>query len=159
MAIRDFDETLHLQGVRAQLIELQDFERAIDPRMPTGAGIVDEYVPDMMERCKQCDGRILVAEIDGEVVGFATILSKVTSKDLDDGGLEYGLISDIVVAKTFRNRGVGRKLLEAAEAFARERNVKWLRIGVLAANQTADRLYESMGFERRYVEREKILNR
>lgn len=159
LVIRDFDETLHLQGVRARFIDLQDFEREIDPRMPTGAEIVDEYVLHMMKRCRQCYGKIIVAEIDDEIVGFASILSKVTSEDLDDGGLEYGLVSDLVVAKNFRNRGIGRKLLEASESFARERNVKWLRIGVLAANQSADRLYDSMGFEKRYVEREKVLDR
>lgn len=157
LVIRDFDEALHLQGVRARIIDLQDFERAIDPRMPTGAEIVDEYVTHMLKRCRQCDGKIFVAEVGDEIVGFASILSKVTSEDLDDGGLEYGLVSDLVVARGFRNRGIGRKLLEASESFARERNVKWLRIGVLAANESADRLYDSMGFQKRYVEREKVI--
>ena len=155
--IRDFDESRDMCGVRALLIELQDFERTLDPRMPAGASIADEYVPYMIARCRECRGTILVAESGGQVAGFAAVLSKVRSEDLDDGDLEYGLVSEIVVARHFRGRGIGRSLLEAAEAYARENHARWLRIGVLAANQAADRLYGSMGYEVRYIEREKVL--
>jgi GNAT superfamily N-acetyltransferase len=48
-------------------------------------------------------------------------------------------------------------LLESAESFARTSGVNWLRIGVLADNTVADRLYASMGFEAQYIEREKDL--
>ncbi|MGD9854229.1 MAG: GNAT family N-acetyltransferase [Planctomycetaceae bacterium] len=37
--------------------------------------------------------------------------------------------------------GVGRRLLDAAEAFAASRGAKQLRIGVLAANAAAHNLY------------------
>ena len=155
--IRDFDEKAHLAGVRACLIELQDFERSLDPRIPSGAEIVDDFIPHMLNRCAACDGRVLVAELNEEVVGFATILAKVQSEEIGEGDIEYGLVSDIVVASKHRQRGIGRKLLEAAESYAMSNGVKWLRIGVLAENHSADSLYESMGFKRLYIEREKEL--
>ncbi len=155
--IRSFDKTAHLAGVRACFIELQDAERHIEPRMPSGAEIVNIYVPHMLDRCRHCRGEVLVAEIGEEVAGFATVLAQVRSDEIHDGDIEYGLISDLVVASGFRNRGIGRSLLEAAESFARANEVKWLRIGVLAANQAADGLYDSMGFRKLYVEREKEL--
>ena len=61
------------------------------------------------------------------------------------------------VARKFRNQGLGKKLLAAAESYAREKKVKWLRIGVFADNQVANRLYESMGFRSLFLEREKEL--
>jgi len=125
--------------------------------MPSGADIVDEYLPQMLERCANCDGRILVAEVNEEVAGFATILARVHSDEIVDGNIEYGLVSDIVVASGYRRQGIGRKLLEAAELYARANNVRWLRIGVLAENNSADDLYGSMGFKKIYVEREKDL--
>ena len=155
--ICSFAEHTHLDGLRECFIELQDFERELDPRMPSGRDIVDEYIPQMLDRCIECDGKVLIAEIAGEFAGFATILTKVTSGELDDGDLEYGLVSDIVVLERFRAQGIGRKLLEEAELFARDNKVNWLRIGVLAGNQAADKLYSSMGFSRMYVEREKDL--
>ena len=156
--IRDFDEKAHLAGVRACLIELQDFERSLDPRMPSGAEIVDDFIPHMLDRCTKCDGRVLVAELNDEVAGFATILAKVKSEEIEDGEIEYGLVSDVVVASKYRKRGIGRKLLEAAESYAKSNGVRWLRIGVLAENHSADGLYDSMGFKRLYIEREKELS-
>jgi ribosomal protein S18 acetylase RimI-like enzyme len=157
LLIRDFDEEVHLMGVQACLIELQDFERSLDPRMPSGSEIVDDYIPRMLHRCKQCDGKVLVAEVDNEVAGFTTILTRVTSEEIEDGDIEYGLVSDLVVASKFRRQGFGRKLLEAAESYAKANEVKWLRIGVLAENHSANALYESLNFKKLYVECEKQL--
>jgi ribosomal protein S18 acetylase RimI-like enzyme len=159
LLIRDFNDIAHLTDVRACLIELQDFERSLDPRLPSGAEIVDDYIPHMLNRCAQCDGKVIVAEVDEKVAGFATILTKVKSEEIEDGGIEYGLVSDLIVASKFRRRGIGRRLLEAAESYAKANEVRWLRIGVLAENQSADGLYDSMDFKRLYIEREKELAR
>jgi ribosomal protein S18 acetylase RimI-like enzyme len=157
MVIRNFDEDAHLAGVRACMIELQDFERALDPRMPPGAEIVDTYVPQMLDRCQQCGGIVLVAEVDNEVAGYATVLVKVRNEEIEDGDVEYGLVSDLVVSSRFRRRGIGRQLLEAAESFARGSDMQWLRIGVLAQNRAAASLYDNLGFKSLYAEREKEL--
>ena len=138
--IRDFDEKVHLAGVRACLIELQDFERSLDPRLPSGTEIVDDLIPNIMDRCASCDGRVLVAELNEAVVGFVTILAKVRSDEIEEGDIEYGLVSDVVVARKYRKQGIGRKLLEAAESYAKSKGVRWLRIGVLAENHSADGL-------------------
>jgi len=66
MQILDFDGPAHVEGVRAGIVELQDFERALDPRMPSGAEIVDEYVPYILDRCMRCSGKVMVAEIEGQ---------------------------------------------------------------------------------------------
>ena len=155
--IRDFDEKVHLAGVRACLIELQDFERSLDPRLPSGTEIVDDLIPKMMARCVTCDGMVLVAELSEAVVGFVTILAKVKSEEIEEGDIEYGLVSDVIVVSKYRKQGIGRKLLEAAESYAKSNGVRWLRIGVLAENHSADDLYDSIGFKRFFIEREKKL--
>ena len=154
-----FDKTRHSSGLQKCLIELQDFERRIDPRMPPGAAIVEPYLAEMFKRCKECGGRILVAEVDGNVAGYATILPKVKSEQVEDGDMEYGLISDLVVLEAYRGFGLGRKLLAASEQYARTCNVKYLRIGVLAGNAAAENLYASVGFSPLYNELEKELSR
>lgn len=157
--IRVFDRNRHLSGVRQCLIELQDFERGLDRRMPAGNDIAGPYVERMLERCAQCGGRILVAEVDGEVVGYVTILPKVKSEEIQDGNLEYGLIPDLIVTEEFRGGGIGKQLLAAAEAYARKCRVKWLRIGVLAKNGPPQKLYASAGFAPQYIELEKALTK
>ncbi|HNP36355.1 MAG TPA: GNAT family N-acetyltransferase [Woeseiaceae bacterium] len=157
MRIREFNEEKDLGRLRACLIELQDFEHSLDARMPTGRQIVDQYLPQIFERCEDCDGIVLIAEIDGEVAGYTSVLNRVTSDEIEEGSLEYALISDLIVASRFRGRGVGRRLLQAAEAHARSAGVNWLRVGALANNHAARALYESAGFSYLYVELEKDL--
>lgn len=143
--------------LRECAIALQDYEHEMDPRLPTGVDIVTDYMPRMFFRCRHCDGKILIAEVDDEVAGYAMVLTRVTSDELEDGNFEYGLIADLMVLREHRGQGIGQKLLEAAEAHARDRGVRWLRIGVLAKNAAAEGLYAKMGYSKIYVEREKEL--
>ncbi len=146
-------------GLRGCIVELQDDLRQIDPRMPTGEEIVDEYFEHIYQKCIECDGDILVADTGSEIAGYALVLAKVVSDEIDDGRLEYGLIADLVVIRRFRGHGIGGELLEAAESHAKSHAVKWLRIGVLADNDLAWELYQSRGFRNFYVELEKDLGK
>ncbi|MGI9293603.1 MAG: GNAT family N-acetyltransferase [Pseudomonadales bacterium] len=127
----DFDQ------VRECLIELQDCERQIDPRMPSGEAIADAYFSEMLRDCKEHRGQILVAEVDGLIVGYVSVLAKTSSGEIDDGDIEYGLIYDLVVTDRWRGKGLGRRLIEAAEAFAKTNDARWLRLSVLAQNRPA----------------------
>jgi GNAT superfamily N-acetyltransferase len=155
--IRKFNSETDARQLSDCVIELQNFEREIDRRMPSGEEIVDDYIVAMMFRCRMCDGHVLVAEVDGEIAGYVTILNRVQSDDLDDGDIEFGLVADLVVRKAHRGTGLGRELMAAAEACARDNDVRWLRISVMAANGGARQMYESMGFSEIYVELEKDL--
>ena len=157
--ILKYDSRAHTQALRDCVVELQDYERELDPRMPSGADIVDEYIPEMMQRCKSSLGQVFVAEVDGNIAGYVMILTKVRSGELEDGDIEYGLVADLVVKRVFRGAGIGRALLEAAERYAIDNDVKWLRLAVLAANRSASELYSSMGFSELFVEMEKDLTR
>lgn len=157
LAITDYEEQRHSDVLREFVVGLQDYEHRLYSRLPPGADIVDAYVPHMLGLCRACEGKVLIAELDSEVVGYATILTKVQSDEIADGDMEYGQISDLMVRREFRGRGIGKELVAACETYAREHGVERLRIGVLAANETADRLYDSLGFDKLYVEREKKL--
>jgi len=146
-----------LGGLRVCFIELQDCERTVYTRLPPGEKVVDNCLRHMLERIESCDGRTIVADVDGEMAGFVTVLTRVISDEPDDGQLGYGLISDLVVRDAHRGKGIGRQLMDRAEAHARANGVEWLRIGVLAGNRTAEALYASLGFEPWYVEHEKNL--
>jgi GNAT superfamily N-acetyltransferase len=159
MKIRAFDSKADTQQLRDCVIELQNFEREVDPRMPSGEEIVDDYIVEMLRRCRMCDGQVLVADVDGEIAGYVTMLNRVQSDDLDDGNLEFGLIADLLVRRDYRGTGLGRQLMAAAESFAREHGVRWLRVSVMAQNATARKLYTSTGFAEIYVELEKDLGR
>ena len=133
-------------AIRRCVVALQEFERALDPRLRPGETIADEYCAQILGRCRESDGRIFVAEQDGTVVGFVAVFARETYKELDEPSGTYAFVSDLVVLSPYRGSGIGRKLLEQAEAFAREAGAPELRIGVLSANTAALRLYLSAEF-------------
>jgi ribosomal protein S18 acetylase RimI-like enzyme len=139
--------------------ELQDFERAIDPRLLPGREMAVEYTRSLFDRCSRQEGVVLVAELEGSVVGFAAVQGCVPPFDLDDSPEGFALVSDLAVTHSARGRGVGRGLLIAAEEHARMCGARELRIGVLVGNHAAQRLYESFGFEPYLEIRSKRLSR
>ena len=157
MIIRDYDQDTDFDGVRTCMVELQDFERRIDPRRPTGDEIADAYISDALSKCATCHGRLFVADEEGVIAGSVTVLARMRSGDLDDGDFEYAYVADLVVREGYRGRGIGRQLMAQAERYARDEGAKWLRVGVLAENEGARQLYKTSGFSELYIQFEKKL--
>jgi ribosomal protein S18 acetylase RimI-like enzyme len=157
MEIREFDPLRDRQAVRSCFAELQDFERSLDPRVPPGEHVADTYLDLMFQRCRDFAGVVLVAEMDQSVVGFVTIWTRYRSHEPDDDPAEHGYVSDLIVAATHRGRGIGRPLLRAAEARAREAGARTIRLSVKARNAGARYLYAAEGFEEAEIYLEKSL--
>src|SRR5215510_6194875 len=146
MIIRQYQHS-DAAALRQCVIVLQEAERAIDPLLLPGAVIADRYCERIYERCREAAGKIFVAEEDSEVVGFVTVLARESFTELDDPPGHYALITDLVVLEPYRGRGIGRQLLVNAEAYAMHAGAIELRIGVLANNGPARRLYIHAGFQ------------
>jgi ribosomal protein S18 acetylase RimI-like enzyme len=144
--IRDYRDE-DAAAIRACIVELQDYERRIDPRLRPGTSMAVEYFTQTLDRCRIYDGRIFIAECGDHIVGFATVLARMPFEELDDPPGEYALVTDLIVLEPFRRRGCGRALLQAVERFAVEEGARELRIGVLSANHVARRLYVRSGFD------------
>jgi ribosomal protein S18 acetylase RimI-like enzyme len=134
-------------GVRTCYVELQEHERQMDPNLADADTIADSYLEHVFTQCRTTDGGVYVAEVDGRVAGFAGVWARVVSEEPDEYRYEYAHLCDLVVLAEFRGRGLGRALLQRAEKHARARGATTLRLGVLAANNTARRLYTSAGFQ------------
>lgn len=79
--------------------------------------------------------KLFVALLDGQIVGFVSL-------ELTD---EVN-IENIVVDKSYRNYGIGTKLLEYIKNFARENKFDTISLEVSAKNITAFLLYKKFGF-------------
>jgi ribosomal protein S18 acetylase RimI-like enzyme len=155
--IREYRPGMDTPGVRTCLVELQDHERTIEPALIEGAAMVDAHLAYLVERCRDHDGCIFVAVDGARVVGIVCVWARVRPDGPDDVPLDHAYISDLAVLAAYRGRGIGRALLERAEAFARERGGGTLRVGVRSRNAAARRLYASAGFAEDRIELAKPL--
>src|SRR5690606_16897764 len=103
-------------GVRRCVVELQEFERRIDPRLRPGEEMADAYWENMQRRCTEANGQVFVADDGGSVVGFVSVLAAEPFVEIDDPVGTHALITDIVVLPSHRGRRVGAELLQRAEA-------------------------------------------
>jgi RimJ/RimL family protein N-acetyltransferase len=90
---------------------------------------------------------VFVADAGGRIVGRLSLArdSHPASPHVADLGL--------MVAAPYRGRGVGRRLLDEAVAWAREVGIAKLELHVFPHNEPAIRLYERFGFEREGLRR------
>lgn len=51
MQIREFDAARDAAFIRHCVIEIQEIERSIDPRLPSGRAMADAYCRTLLERC------------------------------------------------------------------------------------------------------------
>ena len=89
-------------------------------------------------------GAVLVAMVDGRVVGIAALSAMWT---LEHGGPAMWL-EELYVEPPFRSRGIGRVLLVAAGDVARARGALTLDLEVDATHERAANLYAREGFQR-----------
>ena len=161
------DETAQIRPYRdsdgAGVIELarqlQSNEHALFERMTPPGDIGEWYLEAITRQCLDNDGRILVAEHGGRVVGYATVLTRIVQDEIDETEYEYAQIGDLVVSADARRQGLGARLIEACERIATDAGARWLRISVLARNEAAVQLYQARGFAPHLMELEKPLER
>ncbi len=154
--IREY-RTADYAAVRACMVELQEVERALDPRLPPGDAVMDAYLEGLFRRCAEQAGRLFVAEVDGQVVGFVSVLGDCRCDDPEEDPTPYAFVDDLAVLSDHRGRGYGSALLRHAEEYAARCGRAALRLRVKPRNNPARALYEREGYREYLVELEKHL--
>lgn len=112
--------------------------------------VSDEYRQSLADVDARLDPEtvVLVAVEGCEVLGSVTVVS-ACSAHFEHGRHGDGGFRMLAVAPSAQGRGVGRALLEAAVAHAREHGWRRLVITTMEWMHGAHRMYESAGFVRR----------
>lgn len=108
-----------------------------DKRFPADAFVrlYTTWIERSADRSLACEV-LVFREQDAPAQGFITL-------EVKDGEIRIGLVA---VDEAARGKGIGTKLVRAAEAYARQRNFLYLKVATQAANREACRLYEKCGF-------------
>jgi len=103
------------------------------------------------ENCRnllsEVNSHILVAEIKGDVVGFVNF---TTRKTILHRGLS-GLIDELVIAKSYRGKGIGMQLLSSAIKKSRQLGCCEVEVSTEKTNTRAREFYRQCGFTERGV--------
>ena len=126
-----------LPAIKALMVELIE---AVDD---TGGYDVDTALENCRILLKNADSHILVAEADRNVIGVVNLDIRRT---ILHSGLS-GLIDEIVVAESYRGKGVGRKLIDAAVEKCRLSGCCEIEVSTEFTNTKARSFYKSCGFE------------
>lgn len=120
----------------------KDYQQVLD----LARGLPEWFNEDALQRSIPLDlkfQRVFVVEDSGAIQGFITLF-------VMEGRLHIGWLA---VAKEFHGRGVGRKLIERAEVFAREQGISELATYTLGDSvdyppyEETRKFYYRMGFE------------
>lgn len=98
------------------------------------------------------DHAVFVAEVEEEVVGWL----HVQGRELLESD-RFAEITGLVVDQLHRGKGLGKSLLRAAEAWAREHGFKTMRVRSNVIRVDTHRFYEGAGY--RVIETQKAFLR
>lgn len=100
------------------------------------------------------NGKIFLAKTSDSVFGM--IAGYVEPKDAEDRISnrcpKRGVISDLVVSSSFRNKGIGVSLMSVMENYLSSIGCEFIAVNVFAPNEGARRFYEKSGYVPRNIE-------
>ena len=151
-----FAETRDIPGMIELLMQVGQVHHEIRPDLfRAGAQKYDEAA---LERLLADSTRpILIADLDGEVAGYAFCILQETKNDpvLCDRKVLY--IDDLCVDETIRGRGIATALYAWILEYARELGCHSVTLNVWCGNDGAMAFYEKCGLKPQKIGMEKVL--
>ena len=121
----------------------QQFDAVLFQASENGA---EFYESSVLSRLSDSQTRVLVAEVDGEVVGYVLgMLVNITPEMF--APIRSGFLADISVNAEFRRQGIGRELVERLVLWFQSQNVAYFEWHVSEKNQNAVKFWKSIGGE------------
>jgi len=92
------------------------------------------------------DAVILVAEVDGQLVGLGEVYMREDSPNPLKVQHKYGHLQSMIVTESYRGRGIGTRILEAVEQWAKEKNAAEVRLDTWEFKEGPLEFYEKRGY-------------
>lgn len=148
ITIRDYSPA-DKEAVERCLLELQEEEYVRQPeywQTPEETKKGDQ-VAYLVKWMGESNGKLLVAEVDGAVVGYIAVYiydGKDSSPSIKISPTGY--IPDFAVLRSYQKRGIGKKLLDAAEQYVKSQKCEYISLHVTVDNPALN-FYEKFGYK------------
>lgn len=142
-------------GLYAQTAEWHAHTWPDDLRVPDMSGLAEQVqtLPGVGD-----DNALLVAEVDGAVVGLVTgSIRQPPSDGMNSYSGPICWVGDVVVDPSHRHQGLGQRLMQSIESWARERGASTVELMVHTGNAAAESLYRREGYRAVHVQMRKDL--
>lgn len=139
----------------ANIRDVKDIERLIIEL----ANLHGMLLPDMFEVKKDAgfnkqvknilrknNSVIFVAEIENVIAGMIQVTIKNVRLGVFLKARKYALLENLIVKSDYRNQGIGKILLNAAESYAKFQDVQCIELNVYEINNNAVEFYKSQGY-------------
>ena len=135
-----------LQQVSSLWLEMINIHQSLNDRAwepaPNGP---EKYRECMEETLAQEERVLLVAEVEGEVVGFTH--GSLGNSPPPMAPRRIGFITDLAVTASHRRHGIGRQLAETIIQRFAQRDADEVKLGAAISNQPAITFWRALGFE------------
>lgn len=148
-------EDKYLEDVKDLLVELEEYIISIDQDN------LDTINPDYREKktlldlneVKENTGKCFLAIDNNSVVGLIMgIIRKYDESDyLDYKCPKQGEITELIVSKKIRNKGVGKVLIDKIEEYFKSVNCEYIIVDIFAYNDNALKFYHKKGYHPRML--------
>jgi ribosomal protein S18 acetylase RimI-like enzyme len=118
-----------------------------DPSIDLASYVTDSFsLKNMSKDLKDKNSTFFIAEIDGKAVGYAKLRENSKADCItDQKSIE---LQRIYILDNVKRQYVGKALMEKCFETARGKGFETLWLGVWWRNETAQKFYEKLGFER-----------
>lgn len=141
----------YTEAAKDLLAELQAHITALDKRgvIVLKENFREDYFKFVTGEVNKHSGKIFTAVMEGRAVGIVIckIFQGGGEEDITTTCPKVGFISDLVVTKNERGKGIGKALLARAEKFFKDSGCEYTQLEVFAPNTQAFELYKKSGFE------------
>lgn len=148
-------EDKYSEDVKNLLVELQEYIAAIDKEK---FNILTEeyrekYFLKTLEEVRKYEGKIFLARDEGKIIGLIVgIINNEEEKGYDFQAPKRGRVTELVVSKKIRGKGIGKLLLNYMENYFKSVGCKGVLLNVFAYNQNAQQFYYNSGYFDRTIE-------
>lgn len=143
------------EQVKDLLVELQEHIVSIDKEK---YNIItdeyrDKYFIKTMEEIDKYNGKMFLYEERGMILGLVVgIINNDETHDYDFDAPKRGRVSELIVTKKIRSKGIGTKLLEYITNYLKQNNCNDILIEVFGYNENAIKFYEKNGYHTRMID-------
>lgn len=143
------------EEIKDLLVQLQQHlaDMDIEGYNIVGDGYRDKYFEKTLEEVKKCNGKILLYKDNEKIVGLIVgIINNDDTIRYDFKAPKRGRITELVVDKDYRGKGIGKKLLLKMKEHLKTNGCEKIMIAVFGYNESAIKFYKENGFHIRMLD-------